>query len=69
MAYIHTARHARPARRFSVLTMLGQMHSLAKQRADLRQLDAHLLKDLNITPEQAQKEADRPFWDAPDYMR
>jgi uncharacterized protein YjiS (DUF1127 family) len=67
MAYIQT--HNRPARRFSVLAMLGQMHSLARQRTALRGLDAAQLRDVNITAEAAQKEANRPFWDAPDYMR
>lgn len=69
MAYLHSADRARPARRFSVMAMLGQMHSLARQRAALRRLDADQLRDIDVTPEAARKEANRPFWDAPDYLR
>lgn len=69
MAFIHTSHSSRPARRFSVLAMLGQMHNLAQQRAALRQLDADQLRDINISRDAAQKEGSRPFWDAPDYLR
>lgn len=65
MALTDIMNRHRPARRFSIRAMLGQMHGLARQRAALRDLDDHLLRDINITRAQAQKEADRPFWDAP----
>jgi uncharacterized protein YjiS (DUF1127 family) len=35
----------------------------SRQRADLRDLDEHLLKDIGITRQQALDEANRPFWD------
>lgn len=69
MAQTHIMQSTRPARRFSIVKMLGQMHSLARQRAALRDLDPHLLQDINISREAAQQEANRPFWDAPDYLR
>ena len=34
----------------------------SRQRADLRDLDEHLLKDIGITRQQALDEANRPFW-------
>ena len=35
----------------------------SRQRADLRDLDEHLLKDIGITRQQALDEANRPFWE------
>ncbi len=34
----------------------------ARQRRDLAELDAHLLKDIGVTPSQATREAAKPFW-------
>ena len=34
----------------------------ARQRRDLAELDAHLLKDIGVTPRQAAREAAKPFW-------
>ena len=34
----------------------------ARQRHDLAGLDAHLLKDIGVTPGQAGREAAKPFW-------
>jgi len=69
MDFIHASSRARPARRFSIFAMLGQMHSLARQRAALSQLNSAQLRDVNITAEQARNEANRPFWDAPHGLR
>jgi len=35
----------------------------SRQRADLRELNEHLLNDIGITRQQALDEANRPFWD------
>jgi len=37
-------------------------HQRARQRRHLAQLDEHLLRDVGITPEQARREARKPFW-------
>jgi uncharacterized protein YjiS (DUF1127 family) len=34
----------------------------ARQRRDLADLDAHLLKDIGVTRRQAAREAAKPFW-------
>jgi uncharacterized protein YjiS (DUF1127 family) len=34
----------------------------SSQRRDLAALDAHLLKDIGVTPGQAAREAAKPFW-------
>jgi uncharacterized protein YjiS (DUF1127 family) len=34
----------------------------SRQRRDLAELDAHLLKDIGVTPGQAAREAAKPFW-------
>jgi uncharacterized protein YjiS (DUF1127 family) len=31
-------------------------------RRDLRRLDAHLLRDVGLTPERAGRETTKPFW-------
>lgn len=33
-----------------------------RQRHDLAALDAHLLKDIGVTPGEAKREAAKPFW-------
>ena len=42
---------------------------IARQRNHLGQLNAHLLKDIGLTYEEARAEAARPFWDAPSHWR
>ncbi|MEM1362712.1 MAG: DUF1127 domain-containing protein [Pseudomonadota bacterium] len=44
---------------------LGLWH----QRKDLANLDAHLLKDIGISPEAAKTEASRPIWDVPTHWQ
>ena len=39
-------------------------HRRWKQRQDLAGLDAHLLRDIGVTPRQALREVDKPFWQA-----
>ena len=39
--------------------------SLYRQRRALATLDAHMLKDLGLTKQQAVVESERPIWDAP----
>lgn len=34
----------------------------SRTRKTLHQLDDHLLKDIGLTPDQASREATRPFW-------
>jgi uncharacterized protein YjiS (DUF1127 family) len=50
-----------PKTGYSFFKLIG----LARQRKTLASLDDHMLKDLGLTREQAEIEADRPFWDAP----
>lgn len=46
---------------------LSRWRALARQRADLEQLDARLLRDIGVTPDDARHEARRLPWDAPDH--
>ncbi len=39
-------------------------HRRWKQRGALAGLDAHLLRDIGVTPRQALREVDKPFWQA-----
>ena len=44
------------------LAALVYMHERWRQRQTLLDLDAHLLRDIGITREQAEREAGKPFW-------
>ena len=55
-------------RRSLWLAMRRAAH-LSRQRRALAALDAHLLADIGCTSQQAQREARRPFWDAPRHWR
>ena len=70
MAHIANLNISRPAfagrlPRISVRDMLA----LSRQRRELKDLDAHLLKDIGITAHQAKAESRRPAWDAPAHWR
>ena len=36
--------------------------ALRRQRLDLARLNAHLLRDIGVAPDDAAREAARPFW-------
>ena len=42
---------------------LLRWQELARQRAQLAELDDHLLRDMGLTRADARLEATRPFWD------
>ena len=42
---------------------------LARQRRQLKQLDARLLADIGVGANAAKTEANRPFWDVPAHWR
>lgn len=58
-------RLRRPALHSLSFGRLVQSIAARQQRQRLRDLDAHLLKDIGISHAEALAEADRPFWDAP----
>ncbi|GAA6192013.1 DUF1127 domain-containing protein [Phaeobacter sp. NW0010-22] len=55
--------------RFSLLRVLTSAHGTWRQRQTLRALDADALKDIGISKSEAQAEAKRPLWDAPETWR
>ncbi|MEL6914210.1 MAG: DUF1127 domain-containing protein [Pseudomonadota bacterium] len=65
---ITACRPHRPAPR-SLVSRFLHLLAVARTRQSLSQLDARTLKDIGLTPEQAQSEANRSFWDAPEYWR
>ncbi len=56
-------------RRRGLLTHLARIRMLRRQRQALANLDAHLLQDVGLTREEADREARRIAWDAPDWWR
>ncbi|MCR8546539.1 DUF1127 domain-containing protein [Salipiger sp. P9] len=59
---------ARRARR-PLLTRILTWQALYRQRRRLADLDAAALRDLGISRHDAEYEAQRPFWDAPESWR
>ncbi|WP_371226832.1 DUF1127 domain-containing protein [Roseovarius sp. 2305UL8-3] len=49
-------------RRFSLMTLF----SIARERRALSQLNADQLRDIGVSAHNAEAEARRPIWDAPD---
>jgi uncharacterized protein YjiS (DUF1127 family) len=45
-----------------VVARLLRLYERQQQRRALRELDRHMLRDIGITPEQAQTEGRKPFW-------
>ena len=54
---------ARARARPSFLQRLAEWSRVARERRRLMGLDEHILKDIGLTPEEAYREATRPFWD------
>ena len=64
----HIARHALNAPRAARKSLMDYL-ALRRQRRALRQLDANGLSDIGLTQAQAEAEARRPFWDAPQHWK
>jgi len=47
----------------SILIKLHRWQELSRSRRDLRQLNDRLLKDIGLSQAEAEREANRPFWD------
>jgi len=70
--FTHHHNTVRISRHFFVATKLWRprrllalalfWHERARQRDQLRQLDAHALADIGITREEALRESWKPFW-------
>ena len=71
MTFLTDTRHRTPAQRptRSLLSRLLLRDSLFRQRHDLGRLDAHLLRDIGLSPDDAAAESRRPIWDAPAHWR
>mgnify|MGYP002354229785 CR=1 FL=1 len=63
------ARSGASRRPRSLFALIGQIFALSQGRRDLRNLDDRMLNDIGLSRREADAEADRPFWDAPDHWR
>ncbi|WP_170758588.1 DUF1127 domain-containing protein [Ruegeria lacuscaerulensis] len=68
MTQIAIKRNCKPRRGFSLTTVWDAL-SLRRQRRNLARLDDRALEDIGITREQAEAEASRPIWDAPQFWQ
>ena len=68
---MQTSTHSRSLsrRRATARVTLSSLFGLARSRQALARLDDTRLKDLGITPMEAETEASRPFWDIPSHWR
>jgi uncharacterized protein YjiS (DUF1127 family) len=65
-----TTANATPVlNRVSLFVWLNNAHALWRQRQALKSLDAAALDDIGVTRAQADAEANRPVWDAPQGWR
>jgi uncharacterized protein YjiS (DUF1127 family) len=46
------------------VTLVRLWHRRARERADLARLDMRMLRDIGVTPSEAGRECDKPFWRA-----
>jgi uncharacterized protein YjiS (DUF1127 family) len=53
---------ARPGLIQRLRTMLVEAVARRRDRRLLAQLDAHLLRDIGLSPDEAETEATKPFW-------
>ncbi|SPH18558.1 hypothetical protein DEA8626_02098 [Defluviimonas aquaemixtae] len=68
MAY--TVSHSLPRpRRTGLVARFRDMVEIRRQRRALLDLNAHLLKDIGLSAQEAQEESERPVWDVPDHWR
>jgi uncharacterized protein YjiS (DUF1127 family) len=44
------------------VTLVRLWHRRARERADLAHLDMRMLRDIGVTPSEAERECDKPFW-------
>ncbi|MGI9378143.1 MAG: DUF1127 domain-containing protein [Methyloligellaceae bacterium] len=49
--------------KIAIPCLFEQWYERWRQRADLKQLNYHMLRDIGITREQAQRESSKPFWE------
>ncbi len=56
----------RAARTKGTVAFLKSLHDIWRERQSLKRLDDHLLRDIGHTRSEADAEARRAFWDAPD---
>ena len=68
MTLLAIGQNCKPHRRFS-LTSFRDVMSLIRQRQTLAKLDARALDDIGVTREEAETEAARPIWDAPEFWQ
>lgn len=68
MTFIASPRRTRSAR-FPFRASLTRMFGIWRQRRTLKALDEDALRDIGVTRAEAEAEANRPIWDAPDTWR
>ncbi|WP_281972718.1 DUF1127 domain-containing protein [Ruegeria faecimaris] len=68
MTQITASTYCKPRQRFKLTSVLDAL-SLRRQRCQLTRLDDRALLDIGITREEAEAEAKRRIWDAPEFWQ
>ncbi len=69
MTQAHIGQYCAPRHRRGLFRTLLQLRAARRQRLALARMDDSRLCDLGLTRGEAQREAARGFWDAPDNWR
>lgn len=69
MTFATSTRTSRATSAFSFTATLARFADVWHQRRALRRMDDAQLMDLGLTRAEANAEAKRPFWDAPETWR
>ena len=70
MAILRSSTHFVPQFQFSISKFFRKVINriqMQQSRHKLAQLDAKALRDIGLSPADANREAQRPIWDAPDH--
>ena len=49
----------------TLFAWVAKAFTIARERQELKHLDAHLLRDIGLSQEDVDREAARPMWDLP----
>lgn len=62
---LRTPASSRGLRLIDIVAHLGTLRAIARQRRELASMDDHMLRDIGLSRDEAEREASRSLWDVP----